>query len=389
MSAYNIAVVFSEEKKFSGYPLKFDGLNLIRFNSLSQLLDSSAVNIDVVGILGSDEKNEALIVCQAIRENESLKNVPIIVAVPDGESVDAIALFEAGCSDILSVKMDQKEITHRVTKLVVNKIAEDMLKKSADDARKVVLNVMTESSNLGNTVHFLVDSNFCDNVDELGMLLFQVLKIYNIQCSVQMRSIYGVKNMEATGIEKELESRLLSELHTRGRFVEFGKRCVVNFGQVSLLIKNMPLEDKEHCTLIKDSVSSLVQGVDSRLKALDAQRALEVERDVMNKLIGRLREVMEDVDGRYQQVMRNSADLVEDMSSRMDESVLFLDLTQEQESTIEKIMGDGVTGINKLFSEGVNIDGAFRALVNQVSSVFDMSDGQPSAKQLLEFAKKM
>lgn len=389
MGDYNVAVVFSEEEKFSGYPLNFNGLNLIRFNSLSQLLEDCAVNVDVVGILGGDEKDDALIVCQAIRENESLNSVPIIVAVPDGESVDAIALFEAGCSDIVSVNMSQKEITHRIIKLVTNKVAEDMLRNSADEARKVALNVMTESSNLGNTVRFLVDSNFCDNVDELGMLLFQVLKIYNVQCSVQMRSIYGVKNMEETGIEKELESRLLSELHTRARFVEFGKRCVINFGQVSLLIKNMPLEDKEHCTLIKDSVCSLVQGVDSRLKALDAQRALEVERDVMNKLISRLREVMEDVDGRYQQVMLNSADLVENMSSRMDESVLFLDLTQEQESTIEKIMNDGVAGINKLFSEGVNIDGVFRALVNQVSGVFDMSDGQPSAKQLLEFAKKM
>lgn len=389
MSAYNVAVVFSEEEKFSGYPIKFDGLNLTRFSSLSQLLEAGAVNVDVVGILGGDEKNDARIVCQAIRKNEDFKSTPIIVGVPDGESVDAIALFEAGCSDIVSANMGQKEIVDRVAKLVINKIAEDVLKKSADEARKVAMSVMTESSNLGNTVHFLVDSNFCDNVDELGVLLFQVLKNYNIQCSVQMRSIYGVKNMEETGIEKELESRLLSELHTRARFVEFGKRCIINFGQVSLLIKNMPLEDKEHCTLIKDSVSSLVQGVDSRLKALDAQRALEVERDVMNKLISRLREVMEDVDGRYQQVMRNSADLVEDMSSRMDESVLFLDLTQEQESTIEKIMDDGVTGINKLFSEGVNIDGAFRALVNQVSSVFDMSDGQPSAKQLLEFSKKM
>ena len=389
MSDYNVAVVFSDEENFSGYPDKFDGLNLLPSNSLGHLLDGSAENIDVIGILGGDENNETLVVCQVIRENEKFKGIPVIVGVPNGESVDAMELFEAGCSDIVGVDMSPKEIYHRVAKLVANKVAEEMLVKSADDARKVVLNVMTESSNLGNTVHFLVDSNFCDNVDELGMLLFQVLKIYNIQCSVQMRSLYGVKNMEATGIEKELESRLLSELHTRGRFVEFGKRCVINFGQVSLLVKNMPQNDKERCTLIKDSVSSLVQGVDSRLKALDAQRALEVERDVMNKLIGRLREVMEDVDGRYQQVMRNSANLVEDMSSRMDESVLFLDLTQEQESIIEKIMNDGVTGINKLFTEGVNIDGAFRSLVNQVSSVFDMSDGQPSAKQLLELSKKM
>ena len=104
---------------------------------------------------------------------------------------------------------------------------------------------MSDTSDLGVNIQFLIDANQCNNLDELGMSLLQSVSNYGIKASLQLRSEFGIKNMEHNGMAKDLESALLWELRDDGRYVDFGKRSVMNYEQVSLLVKNMPLDDEK------------------------------------------------------------------------------------------------------------------------------------------------
>ena len=66
--------------------------------------------------------------------------------------------------------------------------------------------------------------------------------------------------MEANGMAKDLEAHLLDELKDVGRYYDFGKRSVMNYENVSLLVKNMPIEDERRYGAIKDNIFSLLQG---------------------------------------------------------------------------------------------------------------------------------
>ena len=387
--AYKVLVFVSNPSHVEMYSVNGEVFNIRAYTTLDELINEAGGDTDVIGLLLDDEESEVVRACERLSNEAALQHTPLVVAELEGRPLNAVRIFEAGCSDIVDSSMSPKELEARVEKLIFQARAEAELRRCADNARKVTMSVMTESSNLGLTVQFLIDSNFCDNVDELGMQLFQSLKHYNLHFSLQLRSHFRLKNMEETGMEKELESRLLTELQNRGRYVEFGKRCVVNYGQVSLLIKNMPVHDMEQCTKIKDSILPFVQGTDSRLKSIDAQHTLEVERNFMGKVVGRLRESMSDFDQGYQQLMRGSADIVEDMASKMEESILFLDLTQEQEQTIESIMSDGVKGINSQFAEGVKMNEGFGGLVRQMTSVFGDKGSIPNVDKLQELSSKL
>ena len=387
--AYQVAIYTKDTDNIGKYVLEEGHFILQAYTSLTDLIAKVTAEIDVLVLMADDCEDAIVESLKKLRETTKFKVTPIVVAELEGRTLDPIQVFDAGCSDIVDRNMPFNELLGRVDKLVFHARAEQVLRKTADDARKVTMSVMTESSNLGLTVQYLIDSNFCDNVDELGMQLFQSLKHYNLRCSLQLRSHFKVKNMEETGMEKELEARLLTELQHKGRYVDFGKRCVVNYGQVSLLIKNMPVDDPEECTKIKDSILPFIQGTDSRLKAIDAQKTLEVERNFMGKVVGRLRESMTEFDDGYQQLMRGSADIVEDMAAKMEDSILFLDLTQEQEQTIETIMSSGVAGINAQFSQGVQMNEGFGSLVKQMSAVFGEGDSVPNVDKLLELSSKL
>ena len=229
--AYQVAIYSKDIENIGTYVLE-EGHFLIKgYTSLADLIAEVSAEIDVLVVMVDDCEDAIVAACKTLRETTKFKITPIVVAELEGRTLDPIRVFDAGCSDIVDRSMPFNELLGRVDKLVFQARAEQVLRKTADDARKVTMSVMTESSNLGLTVQYLIDSNFCDNVDELGMQLFQSLKHYHLRCSLQLRSHFKVKNMEETGMEKELESRLLTELQHKGRYVDFGKRCVVNYGR--------------------------------------------------------------------------------------------------------------------------------------------------------------
>jgi hypothetical protein len=53
---------------------------------------------------------------------------------------------------------------------------------------------------------------------------------------------------------------------------------------------------------------------------------------------------------------------------RVEQSMLFLDLTEAQEETFTEIMQTGVHAVNRLFAEGIRIDESFRRLIDHLNT---------------------
>ena len=320
-----------------------------------------------------DQVDDAQDVCKRLKADDNFEDIPVIIYCSSSTPVDAMALFDAGADDIVDAGINRQDLLARLSKSVFHTIGNRQLKSRLKQANEMAFSAMSDTSDLGVNIQFLVHCHECNNLDELAMLLFRTLSHYQLSCSLQLRSEFEVKNIEENGLAKDLESRLLWELKDRGRYVDFGRRCVMNYGQVSLLVKNMPDDEKRFGT-IKDNVFALLQGADARVKSIDSSRMLEMERDLMKGMSTKMQDVMEQVDERYQEVMRRCADLVEDMAVRVDEAILFLDLTEDQENTFSNIMQMGVTSISELFNEGVKIDESFRKLIEYLNSTLNSSD---------------
>jgi len=363
---------------------------MTKFDSKNDMLGAiknDAINFSAICVSGGEGGIFEL--GTELSQSSVIQGIPILIVVPQDNELDYLKVLESGFDDLIDLSMAFSDISLRLNKAIFQRIAQSQLKSSADQAREMAFSAMSDSSDLGNNIQFLLNSNYCDNLDELGQMLFQSLKNYNVHCSIQMRSIYGDKNMEETGLEKALESRLLRELKDKGRYVDFGERCVINYGSVSLLIKNMPVDDEKKYGAIKDNLITLVQGTDSRVKALDAQKSLQIERDFMSKLTGRLQEVMENLDESFQMVMKQSTELMDDLTLRFEETIMFLDLTEEQEDTLGVILKKGIEGINNLYTDGARIDENFHKLINHLTSQFNSDQGGPSVSTLQELSSRL
>ncbi|RLT95592.1 MAG: response regulator [Ketobacter sp.] len=335
----------------------------------------------------TDNTESSLEVCQHLKRDDRFEDLPIVIYCAANRRLDAMDYFDAGADDIIEASISKQDLLARLNKSVFHTIANRQLKSRLKQANEMAFSAMSDTSDLGVNIQFLVHCHECSNLDELAMLLFRTLSHYQLSCSLQLRSAFETKNSEENGLPKDLESRLLWELKDGGRYVDFGRRCVMNYGEVSLLVKNMP-EDEKRFGSIKDNVFALLQGADARVKSIDSSRMLEMERDVMKGMSIKMQDVMEQVDNRYQEVMRRCADLVEDMAVRVDEAILFLDLTESQEETFSSIMQMGVTSISELFNEGIKIDESFRKLIEYLNNTLN-SDGPASVEEMRSVLNKL
>ena len=341
----------------------------------NQARDESAQDFDAVLMDGCSGDYDCLAVCRLLKAEAGFGDVPVILMLSTAGEIELMPLYDAGFDDVLTASMPKSELAARIQKAVFHRIANRQLHSRLMQANALAMSAMSDTSDLGVNIQFLVHCHQCNNLDELGMLLFRSLAHYGVSASLQLRSEFEIKNLEENGLAKDLEARLLAELKDAGRYVEFGRRCVMNYEQVSLLVKNMP-EDAKRFGTIKDNVFSLLQGASARVKAIDGARMLELERDLLRGMSHRMQDVMRQVDERYQLVMKRCAATVEDMAMKIEQSILFLDLTEPQEETLTRITQAGVVAINDLFNDGIRIDSSFRKILDYLNAGFSMEGGR-------------
>lgn len=211
-------------------------------------------------------------------------SAPVIILTSAYGIQDKLQAFEMGCDDFIDTSASKDEACARITKSIFNKIANEQLSKRLKLATETARSAMVDNSDLGANVQFLLQVHDCDNLDQLGQQFFATIERYGLSCSLQMRSHLGLKNMEAHGMAKELESQLLWQLQNNGRYVDFGRRSIVNYDRTSVLIKNMPVDDPEKYGAVKAAASCLIQGLNTRMQVLEDRANLILNQRALQQM---------------------------------------------------------------------------------------------------------
>lgn len=312
-----------------------------------------------------------------VKENSPLADIPLMILSPSSDLAPKLRAFQMGCDDYLDAGTPVAEMIARIRKLMFHKIASEQLKQRLEQASAMAFTVMSDNSDLGATIQFLLETSHCDNLDQLGQLFFRVIQRYGLAASLQLRSAFGVKDMEASGLCRELEAQLLLQLQDAGRYVDFGRRTIMNYGRCSLLVRNMPVDDPNRYGAIKDNTFYLLQGLDARLRTLDLQEKLQREKATLRKMSQAVKAVMADIDSSYQAVMRDIVANVEDMAGTIQGHIPALALSVEQEVFFEEVTDRCVANTNRIFNDGLRVDETFTRLAAAMDSALARIDETP------------
>ncbi|WP_370978091.1 DNA-binding response regulator [Agaribacterium sp. ZY112] len=323
--------------------------------------DYKVIVIDQLGCGGCDLEQLA----ELMRIDEQFE-IPVVVLARPASIEDKLKALELGCDDFVESDVAGDEACARITKSIFHRVAAVQLSSRLELANQTAHSAMIDNSDLGANIQFLLSVHDCDNLDQLGQLFFTTIERYGLKCSLQLRGENEIKNMEAHGMAKDLESQLLYQMREGERYIDFGARTVINYERISVLIKNMPIDDPEKYGAIKDNTFSLIQGVNARVIALEHRYRLLDERETLKKLGRDVRNVMQVIQDSYQKVMRDIADEVDKTADKLKVRLPSLALVEHDEVFIEDAMDDVVRNTTRIFNEGLLVDEAIERLEGKI-----------------------
>ena len=162
-----------------------------------------------------------------------------------------------------------------------------------------------------------------------------------------------------------MESRLLSEMKDAGRFYDFGSRTVINYDSISILIKNMPVDQPDKYGVIKDNIFALLQGADARLKALDLQETVNQEHEQQKLLVVGLNSGIQKLESDYMALTNDVAAVVDQIVDSVEHVMQTLLLTEEQEAILLGQLKHGRNNVIALFQGYASMDEQLKALIEQ------------------------
>lgn len=312
-------------------------------------------------------------------------HTPIILycadQVADAERHEA---FMYGADEVLHAAMPLAEQGLRLKRLVEDEIAAKQLRVQAQTANQVAMQAMSNSSDLGETIQFFLDSQECSNLDMLGMRFFQSVKNFGLSCSLQMRSDYLTKNMEANGLHRQLESELLWELRQDGRYIDFGRRTVMNYEKVSLLVRNMPSAESAEYGRVKDMMFSLLQALNARLETLDLLHKTDLQMQLLRQLVFVFSKRANQLNESVYQLVSQGAGKMSSLADSVEVGMIEIDMSEAQEAWLLGQIKGSEAEMNQLLSVALKSNESFHRYVGLINDALEKATDAHKLHSLLQ-----
>lgn len=288
--------------------------------------DLILLDINMLGLDGYET-------CIHLRKQEPTANIPIIFVSALFKPEERLQGYEVGADDYLTKPIDGQKLLERVQYHLESHIEIVKSQKQAKESMNVALEAMTYSSEIGQLIDFVKQSQNAKSLEQMGEKVCAAAKEFGLNACAYVE---GAKNPFTACEPESLEAKVLEKVRFGTEsIVHLGIRTIVKSNQITLLIKNMPVDDESRYGRIKDHLAVLVSICDGRLLALQAQQDLASQR---NTVLGRVILVTEEKLKEFNaKVVQHDDDVRQIMSNMLSEleSILFsLGLDEDQEKIL-------------------------------------------------------
>lgn len=273
-------------------------------------------------------------VCQRLKDDWETQDIPILFVSASDDIDTRLLCYEAGGEDFITKPFDPAELLRKVKVAARILGQKHALHEQAGYAQRTAMSAMVSMGELGVVLQFLSKSFACGTREELGAALLEAVRQYELNSAVQLRMDDQALSMSENGIDLPLEVSVLNHVRHSGRIFQFKTRCVFNYGHVTLLVNNMPLDDPDRCGRIRDNVALLAEGADARMRAIEAAELARHRRASIEAALPRVQTTLEAVQANYR---RNSLELTQVMiefQEALSKSFFTLGLTESQEESM-------------------------------------------------------
>ena len=304
--------------------------------------------------------------CQRIRSQAEYKDALIIFLSALSNLREKTQGYRSGADDYITKPIElpilQAKISSQIERIQASK-------QSTSEAMSMAMTALTNGSEVGQVNLFFEKLHDAKDYSDLGRLIIEICHTFGINCAVQIRLSDQHLNFSTTGMVNTLEDELMVIARDAARIYSFGNRCLFNFKDATLLVRQMPT-DEDKAGRYRDHLASVMNGVESRMRSLHAEMALKSQNEklilqALRQTHGILDEIMQEFK-HQDQCTRQS---IERLVSEMHMAFSHLDLDEEQETYLMNIINQTSRELTDISSDGMKLDRKFEQVIMNLEQV--------------------
>lgn len=309
--------------------------------------------------------------CQQLKAREETADIPVIFFSASDDIDTRLRCYEVGCVDFISKPFDPDELLRKLQIALQMRKDHQHWREQAGYAQRTAMSAMVSMGELGVVLQFLSKSFACSDAESLAASLLEALSQYGLDGAIQLRSGDQVNSYSHQGENVPLEVSVLNHVRNAGRIFQFKSRCVFNYGQVTVLINNLPLDDADRSGRIRDNGALLAEGADARLRAIEAERLAHQRRSGIEAALPQVRTTLESLQGNYRRNCFEITQTMVDFQESLLKSFVHLGLTEGQEEQMTAMANEFMERMVGTQDESLKIVGELEALATRLERLLN------------------
>jgi len=337
-----------------------DSLSCIDILS-SWVPDLVLMDVKMPGINGLDT-------CRQIKNNPETEFIPVIFVSALGLPDERIAGYEAGGDDYIVKPYNDKELVKKIHLSIENSRRLKEAKNNFQESMQAAMTAMNNTAEIGNILHFYQNSFTIDTYEEVISRLMSVISDYGLNAVIGVFTESGRIFESSSGIVRSIEIAVIEQIRKReGSIFNFGHRSAFSYGNITILVMNMPVEDEEKYGRLKDHIAMLAEGGNARVLALMAENEKNKHQASLQKLLEATTDGLQALEEQQSENQGELEIIMSLLSSEVEDCFFSLGLTDEQEKSLMEIIHRSENRAKALFDKDLALRRNLEAITASLS----------------------
>ena len=308
--------------------------------------------------------------CKNIKTNANqlICSIPVIFVTSLTSLEEKLKGYAVGGDDYVTKPVEPAELVHKLNNNIERRKKSSALNDQLTESFNTAMQAMTYSSELGQILEFFQVSLSAENFEQLAQSLFKVTDSFGLNCSLQIHTPNNIYSFSNKGDVSPLEANIMELARHKERFYDFGARTVINYDDFSLLIKNMPLDDKDRYGRLKDTLGTLCNAIETKVNGLIKDtRAVQIK-----EILAMVQSAMDEIDNTFNNIQQQNVAAIEKLMHDTEAAVMHLGLLEYQEENIVNIAQTCLDKTKEVFYQSDALNEKFDNVKQELTRILGM-----------------